>query len=221
MLVARCKCISLNSIRSRLLLCAPIFFARPHTPAVLTSDRVRRGRRPLRLPERLVARHPRQPRRRRSRARSPLVLHPPPAFPTVVTATRLTLPSPARLAPSPGPPRSVFPAQPDSLREGAGTLLWLWRGGTRTGRRRLRRGRTCSSSWAWKSASKVSDAQVGASLRTEHVRRGGDEGGQSSQWHRGGLSTGAVYHQMRHSASEKRAQDARGWWREAGVLGIE
>ena len=47
----------------------PIFFSRPHTPADLTSDRVRRGRRPLRLPERLVALR-RQPRRRRSRARA-------------------------------------------------------------------------------------------------------------------------------------------------------
>ena len=46
----------------------PIFFSRPHTPADLTSDRVRRGRRPLRLPERLVALR-RQPRRR-SRARA-------------------------------------------------------------------------------------------------------------------------------------------------------
>ncbi len=37
------------------------FFAHPHTPAVLTSDRVRRGRRPLRLPERRLERLDRGP----------------------------------------------------------------------------------------------------------------------------------------------------------------
>ena len=52
----------------------------------------------------------------------------------------------------------------------------------------------------------ISDDQVGASLRKEHVRQGESEGGQR-MLHQGGLCNGDVHHQKGHSARELLSQD--------------